>query len=74
MKEEASEKGKCMMKPPSAKVSSPCVSICALDVNDICVGCHRHADEIALWTTFSDEQKQEVLGKVREREQDALIG
>lgn len=55
------------------KVRSPCVSICALDENDICVGCHRSGDEITLWTRMDDDERREVLRKVAEREKDSLI-
>lgn len=50
------------------KVRSPCVSICALDDNDICVGCHRSSDEIMRWSQMSNEERREVLRKVAERE------
>ena len=25
---------------------SPCIGTCTLNENDICIGCHRHIDEI----------------------------
>ena len=25
---------------------SPCIGVCTLDENDICIGCNRHIDEI----------------------------
>lgn len=52
-------------------VRSPCVSICALDHADICIGCHRHADEIASWSLLTNEQKRDVLRRVAERERKA---
>lgn len=55
------------------KVGSPCVSICALDGNDLCVGCYRTGDEIMRWSQMSNEQRREVLKKVAERERKALI-
>lgn len=54
-------------------VVSPCVAICALDENDICVGCHRSGDEITLWSQMSNDEKQRVMEKVREREQSSYI-
>lgn len=48
-------------------VSSPCVSICALDEEDICVGCHRSADEIREWLLMDDPQRLEVLNRCAER-------
>ncbi|NMT63589.1 DUF1289 domain-containing protein [Marinobacter orientalis] len=55
------------------KVRSPCVSICALDDNDICVGCHRSGDEITRWSRMSNEERREVLQKVARRERENLI-
>ncbi len=46
---------------------SPCVSICALDESDICIGCLRSADEIARWHGMSDAQKRQVLVRIDER-------
>ena len=47
---------------------SPCVSICALDEDDICVGCYRSADEIRQWRNLSNKDKKQVLDIARERE------
>jgi uncharacterized protein len=55
------------------KVRSPCVSICALDDNDTCIGCHRTGDEIMRWSQMSNEERREVLEKVSERESKVLI-
>ena len=46
---------------------SPCISVCALDGNDICMGCYRSAAEITDWFMASAEQKREVLRLARER-------
>lgn len=55
------------------RVSSPCVSICALDENDVCVGCQRTGDEIMQWPRLSDEERRAVLEKVAVREQKSMI-
>lgn len=49
-------------------VASPCVSICALDDNDVCLGCFRTAAEITVWGRLSDEDKRTVLEQVAQRE------
>ncbi|KZY60341.1 Fe-S oxidoreductase [Oleiphilus sp. HI0071] len=54
-------------------IASPCVSICALDDSDICVGCHRSGQEIAGWGAKSEAEKAEIMVKVREREKSAYI-
>ncbi|MGE3297599.1 MAG: DUF1289 domain-containing protein [Porticoccaceae bacterium] len=50
-----------------ATVRSPCVSICALGDEDICIGCHRSAREIADWVLSTDAERRAVLARVAER-------
>ena len=54
-------------------VVSPCVSICALDDDDVCVGCHRTGEEITRWSEMDNAERMAVLEKVREREQKSYI-
>jgi len=42
-------------------VPSPCVSICALDEEGVCLGCYRTGDEITDWFIADDERKREIL-------------
>ena len=53
---------------PEKPVPSPCVSVCALNENDICVGCYRSADEIRQWGIFDNVEKRGVIQKAYERE------
>jgi uncharacterized protein len=48
---------------------SPCISVCVLDDDDVCMGCYRSASEITDWFMATDEQKREVLRRARERMQ-----
>jgi predicted Fe-S protein YdhL (DUF1289 family) len=48
---------------------SPCISVCVLDDDDVCMGCYRTASEITDWFMATDEQKREVLRRARERMQ-----
>ncbi len=50
-------------------VSSPCVSVCALGLDDICIGCFRTGQEISSWGALSNEGRLEILRRVREREE-----
>ena len=50
-------------------VKSPCVAICALDENDVCIGCYRTGQEITDWGEMDNEKKRAVLKKVAQREQ-----
>lgn len=58
-----------MMRADSgaAAVRSPCVSICALGDDDICIGCHRSAREIADWVLAADEERRAVLARAAAR-------
>ncbi len=49
--------------------ASPCISVCALDVNDICMGCYRSATEVTDWFMASAQEKREILIQARERMQ-----
>lgn len=49
-------------------VKSPCVAVCALDENDVCIGCYRTGDEIMHWGTMDNNEKIKVLENVSERE------
>ncbi len=55
------------------EVASPCVSICALDEDDVCIGCYRSGEEITQWSQMSSEEKQAVMEQVRQRESKAYI-
>ena len=41
---------------------SPCINICQLDAaGEICLGCHRTLDEIALWSQMPPEQRRRIM-------------
>ena len=49
----------------SALPLSPCVQICLLDpLDQICLGCGRHIDEIAQWANLSALQRQAILNRL----------
>ncbi len=49
-------------------VESPCNGECLIDLDTgYCEGCMRTMKEIRRWTYFSDEERREVLEKVRLR-------
>lgn len=49
------------------RVRSPCVSICALNGDDVCIGCQRSGDEILRWSQMTNDERREVLQRVTER-------
>ena len=50
------------------KLQSPCVNVCYLDDNDVCVGCYRTGYEISQWGSLAIEGQRAIMQKVRERE------
>jgi uncharacterized protein len=42
-------------------IESPCISICALDENDICVGCYRSAEEITRWSQADNVERRSII-------------
>jgi predicted Fe-S protein YdhL (DUF1289 family) len=46
-------------------VISPCIGICDVDLRtQVCKGCHRTLQEIAEWTTKSDDERQAIMERV----------
>lgn len=48
-------------------LASPCVSICALDDADICIGCQRSAAEITRWGRMDNDERRAVLRACEQR-------
>jgi predicted Fe-S protein YdhL (DUF1289 family) len=48
-------------------VPSPCIRICTLDCDQVCVGCGRHLDEIANWSTAPSAVRLRILAAAQER-------
>lgn len=48
-------------------VHSPCVGVCALDDDDLCIGCLRSGSEISHWGRLDNDGKRAVLQAVAER-------
>jgi predicted Fe-S protein YdhL (DUF1289 family) len=52
-----------------AAVPSPCVDICRLDAQGLCVGCLRTIDEIIEWPRASEARRREILRELERRTQ-----
>jgi hypothetical protein len=46
---------------------SPCIKVCVLDQQNLCVGCLRTLDEIAGWEAMSRRERIAVLERVERR-------
>jgi predicted Fe-S protein YdhL (DUF1289 family) len=44
-----------------AAVESPCIRVCVLDDEDICVGCFRSVGEICAWSSASDAERRLIV-------------
>jgi predicted Fe-S protein YdhL (DUF1289 family) len=53
------------------EIRSPCISVCVLDENDICMGCFRSAEEVTDWFMASDDEKRGILSRAEQRREAA---
>ena len=57
-----------MNKPAREEVVlSPCVGVCALDDDDVCIGCWRSGEEISRWGYLDNDGKRAILKNVDAR-------
>ena len=50
------------------KVDSPCINQCALNHENVCLGCFRSLDEIAQWGEASELQKIKIVALSHDRQ------
>jgi len=62
-----------MSKKKRNVIISPCVGICALNDDDVCVGCYRTGVEISSWGDMKENEKRTILELVKEREKSSYI-
>ena len=56
------------MRAHDNEIASPCINVCRMDASGgYCEGCRRSIDEIASWSTYSNEQKRAVLAQLPAR-------
>ena len=55
---------------PLAPTASPCVQICTLDDNKVCMGCGRTVFEIANWVRMSVEERHAIMRRLEKRATD----
>lgn len=46
---------------------SPCIQICRLNDNNVCVGCGRTRDEIARWLTMTNDERSRIISTLAAR-------
>lgn len=56
----------------SDEIQSPCISVCQMNEDNICVGCFRSLDEIREWFQADNSKKQQILADAEHRKQELL--
>nr|WP_218165272.1 DUF1289 domain-containing protein [Pseudomonas agarici] len=51
----------------SPAVPSPCVSLCRLDEQKVCIGCFRHVEDIRQWRSADDQRRRVICEQARQR-------
>ena len=56
-----------------AEVDSPCKKICVIDrMSELCIGCYRTAEEIELWNSYSEKERNKLISELPLRESKAI--
>ncbi len=46
---------------------TPCINICKINEQNICIGCFRTLNEIAQWTKYSDLERTQIINRINDR-------
>ena len=66
--ERLAQRARHVVGTTATDVPSPCVSLCRMSSKtELCLGCFRTLDEIALWGRMADASKLEVWHAIRDR-------
>ncbi|GLQ34830.1 DUF1289 domain-containing protein [Amylibacter marinus] len=48
-----------------AEIESPCVKVCVMHrESDLCMGCYRNRQELALWGSMSSEERKAIMAEL----------
>lgn len=47
---------------------SPCIGLCRLDAQKVCIGCFRTIDEISRWGLLSSDEQRRILRQIALRQ------
>lgn len=67
MTQSAPRPPKPLYSNASSAVQSPCVSLCKLDEERVCVGCFRHVEDIREWRSADDDRRREIIAQAAAR-------
>ena len=47
---------------------SPCIGVCSIDPkSNLCLGCLRSSEEIAIWPLIDNQEALEIMKKIKKR-------
>nr|WP_319527136.1 DUF1289 domain-containing protein [Pseudomonas laurentiana] len=69
----ASKPAKPLYINVSPAVASPCISLCRLDEQKVCLGCFRHVEDIRQWRSADDEQRRQICREALARRTQAEV-
>ena len=47
---------------------SPCIGVCSIDPkSNLCLGCLRSSDEIAIWPIIDNQKALEIMNEIKKR-------
>ncbi len=55
------------MTDVSIPIASPCIGVCAVNADNICLGCYRSLAEIGTWLHLDDQARADVLANCQDR-------
>ena len=53
--------------PRTPTVDAPCIRNCCLDLDEVCLGCHRSLQEILSWSRATTAERERVLAEAAGR-------
>jgi len=51
-------------------VYSPCLGVCVIDDDEMCIGCFRLLTEIQWWPTFDQKERKHIVDACSERKKE----
>jgi uncharacterized protein len=55
------------MTASAERPPSPCINVCSLDTQGLCIGCLRTGEEIGRWSAMSPAEQWQLLAKLAQR-------
>lgn len=49
-------------------METPCINVCSLNPEGICIGCYRTIDEIIGWSGFTAGERRRIMDELQGRE------